>query len=325
MEDNKRARPSPQKEQLSDSSILVGELDQDGFAHLLPPSKIIAALADRPNIDRSQHSSESAISTATSEDYDKLAVDPSTVIEGSSGGGLESKPQLPPLHTRPGELQLDGSNERKRPRSLRKTSIPIKLQKTATKGKYMLSVDEPEIREILKQGIERERGEVRRRSTIRDLVFTRQFTTFDRQNPTSAASPFHGFFVLAWLGIAFLIIKLAASNWRACGNIMGENELLTLMFQRDVVSLCVSDCAMMLGTLFGFGLQKLVYSGWLSWDGSAWIIQGVCEPELFPLDSRGQTPSTYDRKRWSCLACTVTALAVRALLWLIYQRLSAHI
>ena len=270
-----------------EASFLVGELDQDGFAHLERVAKdLLSASIARPDMGRSQDSSNSTRSVDSSmmgeEDYDKLSIDPQTVVEGSSGGGLKAEPTLQPLHSTHSHPSRTRQDDIAKPSSSslseRRKSIPIKLKKTDIKGKYMLSTDEPEIREILRRSIQREmegEGGKNKRTRFSDLVFTRQFTAFDRQNPNTAASPFHGFFVLAWMGIMFLLIKLAANNWRIYGNILGQNELYTLMFRRDVVVLGLSDVAMMLSTVFCLVLQKAIFARWISWDGLGWIIQSL--------------------------------------------------
>ena len=76
-------------------------------------------------------------------------------------------------------------------------------------------------------------GARRRTARFRDMVFTRQFSAFDRQNELSASSPFQGFYVLFWIAVALLIVKMAADNWRRTGNPLGTNELLRYMFARD--------------------------------------------------------------------------------------------
>lgn len=65
------------------------------------------------------------------------------------------------------------------------------------------------------------------------MVFTRQFSAFDRQNQAAANSPFHGFYVLFWISVALLIIKMAAENWRKTGSPLGTNEIMQTMFRRD--------------------------------------------------------------------------------------------
>ena len=225
-------------------------------------------------------SQTSGMSTSTSEeDYDKINIDPSTVVQGSKGGRLPSEPTLSsPLRTH--QYQDSSSStiasKSKRPSYERRQSIPIKLKKTATKGRYLLINDDPEVREILQRGLEREVSNRTRRTRFSDLVFTRQFTAFDRQNPTSASSPFHGFFTLFWLAIGFMLIKVAANNWRLYGSIFGNNEILTMMFHHDVVVLGLTDVVMMLSTAFGLLVQKAIFARWLTWNGLGWAVQSVC-------------------------------------------------
>jgi sterol O-acyltransferase len=88
----------------------------------------------------------------------------------------------------------------KKYRSGRRKSLTIRLEKTDQAGRYHLTAEDPELRDLLKQGFERSKdgGIKKKRSRFSDLVFTRQFTAFDRQNAASASSPFHGFFSLFW-------------------------------------------------------------------------------------------------------------------------------
>jgi hypothetical protein len=65
------------------------------------------------------------------------------------------------------------------------------------------------------------------------MVFTRQFSAFDRQNEATANSPFHGFYVLFWIAVALLIVKMGAENWRKTGSPLGTNEIMKYMFRRD--------------------------------------------------------------------------------------------
>lgn len=66
-----------------------------------------------------------------------------------------------------------------------------------------------------------------------DLVFTQQFSAFDRNNPESAQSPFHGFYNLFWLAVALFVFKISAENWRMYGNPLGANVIMKTMFSRD--------------------------------------------------------------------------------------------
>ncbi|XXH03593.1 fimbrin [Hypoxylon texense] len=81
--------------------------------------------------------------------------------------------------------------------------------------------------------VEREKVLPNRREKLRDMVFTKQFSCFDRQNQDAANSQFHGFYVLFWIGMTILIIKMGAENWRKTGNPLGTNEIMKTMFRRD--------------------------------------------------------------------------------------------
>ena len=281
---------------LGDTTFLVGSLDQDGFAELVPPGngELTATSSRRiapiPRTD-SSGSAAASFTTNSEDDYDDLKIDPSTVVQGSKGGGLKGVATLAAPRSRLG-LESLGAIDTSRGNGTtatlsdapvssishtRRKSIPIKLEKTGTKGRYLLSADDPEIREILRRGIQREsEGQNnKRRSRFSDLVFTRQFTAFDRNNSASAASPFHGFFTLFWLSIALMLMKLAASNWKTYGSIFGPNQILAMMFHRDVLVLGITDGLMCAGTAFCLILQKVIFAGYLSWDRSGWIIQNV--------------------------------------------------
>ena len=144
----------------------------------------------------------------------------------------------------------------------------------------------------------------KRRKKFSDLVFTRQFTAFDRfstsralvsgwhpdrydrQNAASADSPFHGFFTLFWLGTAIFVIQTAAKNWQMHGNILGTNEIMSLMVEHDLLVLGLSDGILCGVTGFGWILQRLILAGYISWAQEGWIIQNVSMPS-----SRGEKPS----------------------------------
>lgn len=152
--------------------------------------------------------------------------------------------------------------------------LPVRLEKTKDRGLYNLRADDPEIREILRRGLAR-RDAADKRTAVRDLVFTRRFTTFDRQNPQSYESPFHGFFTLFWLGMALMFFRVAALNWKQYGSVLGNNEVMTTMFSHDVLLLGVTDGIMCAATLFGFALQKMIVKGWLRWERYGYIIQNI--------------------------------------------------
>ncbi|KAL7622939.1 Sterol O-acyltransferase 2 (Sterol-ester synthase 2) [Parahypoxylon ruwenzoriense] len=114
-----------------------------------------------------------------------------------------------------------------------------------------------------------------RREKFRDMVFTRQFSAFDRQNQDAANSPFHGFYVLFWIAVTILIVKMAAENWRKTGNPLGTNEIMKAMFRRDVVVLLLSDGIMCGLTGVSYAIQRLVFLQYMDWDRTGWILQNI--------------------------------------------------
>lgn len=238
---------------------------------------------------RGSQGSDSSMRTNTvsdEEDYDLLQTDPTTVLRGSQGGGLQSEPTLERPHkVSPNgpDVGMDSSH-----RSLEDLTLPalvhlegsqtssFMLQETGEDGKYILKADDPELREILRKGLQREaeaKSSKRGRTLFRDLVFTRQFTAFDRQNTVS--SPFRGFYTLFWLATFLMLVKIAASNWKSYGSVFGRNEILTMMFHRDVLVLGLTDGIMCTSTVFCLLLQKAILAEYLSWDKHGWLIQNV--------------------------------------------------
>ncbi|KAF1985376.1 MBOAT-domain-containing protein [Aulographum hederae CBS 113979] len=219
------------------------------------------------------------------EDYDNLKPDPATLVEGGKGGGAEQL-ELPPAANMSSYSTAEDSSGSNPEDSHsyanthnRRRSVHVILEETK-KGRYVLRADEPEVRDILRRITEKEAAAVdasdkKSRVRFRDLVFTRQFTTFDRQNPLSSESPFHGFFTLFWLCMALLLVKIAAQNWKLHGSVFGEAQLLHMMFERDVTLLGITDGVMCAGTLFGYFLQKVIAKGYIRWNTSGWIIQNL--------------------------------------------------
>lgn len=213
------------------------------------------------------------------DDYDLLEVDPANVLRGSKGGGLRAEPTLDvPQEINPGTRyqSIIGQNSPSKPgRQRRRQSFSIKLEKTNEKGRYILKADDPELRHILHDGLQKgsEADGATRRSRFRDLVFTRQFTAFDRQN--SESSPFRGFYTLFWLGTFLMLVKIAAENWKIYGSIFGRNEILAMMFHRDVLLLGLTDGVICFSTVFCLLLQRSILAGYISWNSSGWVIQNV--------------------------------------------------
>ncbi|KAH8727908.1 MBOAT, membrane-bound O-acyltransferase family-domain-containing protein [Phaeosphaeriaceae sp. PMI808] len=158
----------------------------------------------------------------------------------------------------------------------RRKSIQVVVEEAGTKSKYTVTTDDPDFREIMRAGMQREaeKRSGKSKTRPRDLVFTRQFTTFDRQNPNSQ-SPFHGFFTLFWISMALLLTRIAAWNYKTQGSVFGNAEILHLMVDRDLFVMLTTDASMCAATSFGFFLHKAIASGYLTWNGSGWIIQSI--------------------------------------------------
>ncbi|KAF2147340.1 uncharacterized protein K452DRAFT_240748 [Aplosporella prunicola CBS 121167] len=248
----------------------------------------------RPSQPSSSSDDWSAVHSGVSdsENYDEKQYEAEAIVKGSKGGGLSQdegivatgsdhqtvigketspQPSYEDVRTPAGEPSDSPFGRRK--------SVQVTIDRTAKKGKYVLTADDPEIRRILRYGIDKEMAEQdpnrKRRARFRDLVFTRQFTTFDRQNSLSYDSPFRGFFTLFWLAMALLLIRVASKNWRTQGSVFGGNEIWNMMFERDVAVLGLTDGVMYAATAAGFLLQKAVAKGVLTWDHSGYIIQHV--------------------------------------------------
>ena len=236
---------------------LVSSSENDGQAHSHDAQNGMGA-RDFASRSKSESATANADSDDTIEDYDDLELNPDTFIANSRS------------NAEPRRRSDAGPPSRRR-------SIQIKLQKTDRKGEYTLTADDPEISDILQKGIEREKREAKEnsRTRLRDLVFTRQFTTFDRQNPASAESPFFGFFTLFWLSMVILFVQVSMHNWRAYGSILGSNQIMKMMFSHDVLVLGLTDGVMCAATVEAFILSKLVQKGYVNWAKQGWIIQNV--------------------------------------------------
>ncbi|KAI5927040.1 MBOAT family protein [Camillea tinctor] len=177
----------------------------------------------------------------------------------------------------PDILPLDTSSRSQSSSSDQLVGLDKSHPERKSKKTYVVASDDAELREILRRGLEREKEKKAptRGEKLRDMVFTKQFSTFDRQNQVAANSPFHGFYVLFWISVSFLILKMAAENWRKTGNILGTNDIMKIMFRRDVVVLLFSDGVMCGLTGVSWIIQQLVFRDYLNWDRSGWIIQNI--------------------------------------------------
>lgn len=168
----------------------------------------------------------------------------------------------------------------------RRRSIPVKLRETGQAGQYILTAEDAELLlEVLRDNLRLEKSDPPRKRAFlfRDLQFTRQRSAFDRQNPSFYSSQFHGFFTLFWLGVALMLVKIAASNFRTYGTPFGTTEVIELMLSRDVLVLGITDLILCWSTLFCLGLQRAILRGYLRWSGFGWVIQNVRSLKIYPL------------------------------------------
>ncbi|KAF7911822.1 hypothetical protein EAE99_011004 [Botrytis elliptica] len=233
-------------------------------------------------VDRNRR--ESSVSESDSlEDYDTLKPDPTSIITRGKGGILDTDIDMPEIpQTVYAELKVQSQQSRQGTR--RRKSIPVTLNKLQKNGQgiYTFEADDNELRDLLKGTVAHyaqdvASGESKKRTKFSDLVFTKKFTAFDRHNNIVADSPFHGFFTLGWLAFVVFVLQLAFANWRVHGNILGTNEIMEMMFHRDVIILGLSDGVMCFSTGFGLVLQKLIYRGNIDWNREGWIIQSAWE------------------------------------------------
>jgi sterol O-acyltransferase len=160
---------------------------------------------------------------------------------------------------------------------------PLQTEKDAQA--FVLRADNDEIREVLQRGLQRARdpsGKSRTRAKFSDLVFTRKFSAFDRQNEDAANSPFHGFFTLFWMAMFIFVLKIGAENWRKWGNPLGTNEIIQGMVRRDLIVLLLADGVMCALTGVSWVLQRLVFAGYLDWGRSGLVIQNVSSHMAMP-------------------------------------------
>ncbi|KAI7571442.1 hypothetical protein KC343_g2613, partial [Hortaea werneckii] len=239
-----QSRPPLASHDTFEHKSLSGKLSHDGLAALSADQSAAsngAALRPAKTTESRDFGtrSESAVQEAnedgsddTIEDYDDMELDPDTMV-ANSRKSLEEV-YRPATGNSEREKQGDTPNVTSPPTSpskhKKRSSIQIRLERTDRKGRYILTADDPEVKDILRKGIEREEVEAGNKKSprmrIRDLVFTRQFTTFDRQNPTSSESPFFGFFTLFWIAMVLMFVRVSMSNYREYGSILGSNQIM---------------------------------------------------------------------------------------------------
>lgn len=157
----------------------------------------------------------------------------------------------------------------------RRTTFPLQVKELGGKGHLKLDSDDSELQQTIRKRLRREFGVggEEKRPRFSDLVFTPRSTVFDRHNSERAS--YRGLYTLFWLGIFFMVVKIGARNWHIYGSILGGNEILTSMLQRDLLVLGLTDGVLCASTTFALLLQKFILSEYLSWDRQGWIIQNV--------------------------------------------------
>jgi hypothetical protein len=163
--------------------LLVAQLSHDGT--MAPPGSIQSSY-DRPGL-------------MTADSTSRMPSTPESMheeLEGLILGAGQDPAEVP----RNGQRPLKSEATAKESPKGHRPSITVKLEKIGKTGHYKVHTEDNELRALLKQGFERSKhGDIKkRRSRFSDLVFTQQFTAFDRQNPASSTSIFHGFFSLFW-------------------------------------------------------------------------------------------------------------------------------
>ena len=208
--------------------------------------------------------SEASGSGATSEeDYDDMTAPPRPSAQRKKQNGDA-------VVAEPGELRRRNKHAHRNSDSSL-PELPELRTGTSSPG-YVLS---PSERELARKGVQRVSSGSLKRGKFSDLVFTRKFSAFDRQNEDAANSPFHGFFTLFWTCVLLFMLKIGADNWKIHGNPLGTNEIMRTMFRRDVLVLFFADGVMCALAGESWLLQKAIAAGYLDWDGAGIIIQNV--------------------------------------------------
>ncbi|RGP78775.1 sterol o-acyltransferase [Fusarium longipes] len=165
-------------------------------------------------------------------------------------------------------------------------------------GVHIVSDEDKSLQQLLmtsSRWSEESRGSKTRRRKFADLVFTRQFSAFDRLNPSASNSPFHGFYTLFWLAVSLFVLKISVRNWQVYGNPLGTRDIMRTMFHRDgmllflshtwietcktdlieVIVLLLSDGIMCALTAVTWLNQWLVSANYINWDGAGWVLQNI--------------------------------------------------
>ncbi|KAK3395267.1 MBOAT family protein [Podospora didyma] len=237
-----------------------------GSPPLVTPHSLRDALRSAANgLDASAASS----GTTSEEDWDELSAAGSPVAVVATGAKKTTKTTSSSLRRELPVLKI-GAGEKE-------------SQASGGRG-IVLSSDDTAVRDMLQQAKASSSSSLSswgkadgtaRRGKFSDLVFTRTFSAFDRQNHAAANSPFHGFFTLFWMSVFFFVLKIGADNWKQYGSPLGNNEIMEAMFRRDLLVLLISDGVMSGMTGVSWLLQRAIKAGYMDWDRSGWVLQNL--------------------------------------------------
>ncbi|KAK9849556.1 Membrane bound O-acyl transferase [Penicillium brevicompactum] len=154
--------------------------------------------------------------------------------------------------------------------SVQPSSRPVKLNDLDQVDHHLLTAEDAK---LLQETLGHSLSQQKRSFRFQEHEIARKANTF--KSLESESTQFHGFFVLFWLGVALMLLKVAANNWRIYGRIQGKNEIVRLMLDKDVLVLGLTDLTLCWSTVFCLLLQRGILKGYLRWDGLGWVIQNI--------------------------------------------------
>nr|POF15643.1 hypothetical protein CFP56_48837 [Quercus suber] len=103
------------------------------------------------------------------EDYDTLEVDPDTLVANSRRGMSSSyRPSGSVMSTELNdEARTQAGSDVAGTAQSKRSSLHVRLAKTDTRGRYVLTADDPELQEILRKGLERENRDDSKKPRVR--------------------------------------------------------------------------------------------------------------------------------------------------------------
>lgn len=192
MTESRSQRPKLHTKDTLEAGHLSGTLSPDGIAALRPDQAIelssrsngsagvkdeddgLLGSADESAAAKSANESDdgSCEDEEVLESYDDIRPDPDTLISTRRSVDVGKRPTSREMSSEDGQATRSGSAA---------ANIQVRLERTGKQGRYILTADDPDLKEVLRKGIEREEAEAGRgkpRARFRDLVFTRQCTNY---------------------------------------------------------------------------------------------------------------------------------------------------